>query len=737
VIRLGLKLALGGGREALSRLIVVAASVIVGVTILLLAASGFHTLQAQSGRPCWECTYTTNQRPNVNPADTDALLWLYQDDFVDGRALERLELAALGAKAPVPPGIPRVPSAGQYYASPALIKLVRALPADELANRFPGQLIGTIGDAALSSRNQLVAFVGRPPSVLRQDPATITVRSIETAPEPVSYTTFSRLVYLLGAIGLLFPMIILISTAARLSASRREQRFAAMRLVGATSRQVSLLASIDALVGSAIGVLGGLLVFVAIRSPVARLTIGTGSFFIRDFTPAAIDDVLIALGVPILAVAGALLSLRRVKISPLGVSRRTTPPPPRAWRVLPLSAGIGIFLVFVLTTHRQRVGSGILLPVGVGVVLVMVGLLTAGPWLTAQGLKHLGKRPARASSLLAIRRLADNPRAAFRAVSGLVLAVFVGTMFATLAPAFDGGSQPTKASSSVSNALTVMFYDSQTAGLTPYQGMQLINQLTSIGHTTVIPIYAAQDAPAADRNRAYGLISCAKLQALPSLGPCPQGTETLQILTTPLVLDHSTNTLTGTARTATSISLHGLPLQAMLVTSSNGNSTIERARTILANQPGITQVPETFGEARASTLQSVEAVQRLVDLAIGITLLVAGCSLAVAVGGGLVERRRPFSLLRLAGMPLSVLNKVVLVESGVPLLAVVGVSAVTGFGLAACIILAAASPGIPIKLPTASYYLTLAVGLVAAAGVLGATLPLLGRMTDPDNVRFE
>ena len=40
------------------------------------------------------------------------------------------------------------------------------------------------------------------------------------------------------------------------------------------------------------------------------------------------------------------------------------------------------------------------------------------------------------------------------------------------------------------------------------------------------------------------------------------------------------------------------------------------------------------------------------------TLPIAGCSLAVSVVAGLAERRRPFSLLRLTGVPLSLLRRV-------------------------------------------------------------------------------
>ena len=736
MIRLGIKLSLSGGRESITRLVVIALSVIVGVTILLVAASGFHAIEAQGNRPCWACTVTTNQQPSVNPSSTDPLLWLYQDDYVKGSELKRLEVAALGPKAPILPGIRRLPKTGEYYASPALIKLERAMPKDELANRFPGRLVGTIGEAALSDPNELVAFVGRPPSALRQDPLTITVRSIETAAEPVSYTTFLKLIYIVGAIGLLFPMIILISTATRLSASRREQRFAAMRLVGTTSGQVSLLASVDALIGSIIGTVCGIGVFVIARPCIARATVGSARLFIKDFTPTPTAYVLVIVGVPILAVVGALFSLRRVNISPLGVSRRATPKSPRARRLLPLIVGAATLLTIVATTHRQNVGSDVLLPASVGFVLVMIGLMIAGPWLTAVVLRLFGSRTSSAAGLLASRRLADNPRAAFRAVSGLVLAVFVGSLFSTLAPAFESGSSSAQ-SGRLANTLTVMFFDSETAGLSPSQGVLLMGQLNGIGHLRLIPIYAIQDAPTTNRNGTLGLLGCHDLQTLSALGRCPRGATELQIRTTPLVKNHSTDILAGTPSSTSPATLATRPLQALLVTSSDGAAPIERARTLIAIRPGVTQVPETFGEARLSTLRSVDTLQRLVDVAIGITLLVAGCSLAIAVAGGLVERRRPFGLLRVAGLPLSVLDKVVLLESAAPLVAVAAISAIAGFGVAASLIVAVASHGTVVKLPGDAFYLTIGIGLVTALFIVGATLPLLNRMTQPENARFE
>ncbi len=75
-----------------------------------------------------------------------------------------------------------------------------------------------------------------------------------------------------------------------------------------------------------------------------------------------------------------------------------------------------------------------------GLLIIMIGLVIAGPWLTVQAAHLVSLLTREASMLLATRRLADNPKGAFRTVRGLVLAVFLGTMVAVLAPAIKPGS---------------------------------------------------------------------------------------------------------------------------------------------------------------------------------------------------------------------------------------------------------------------------------------------------------
>ena len=101
------------------------------------------------------------------------LWWHPSGDTFDGQQITRFDVAATGASSPVPPGIPRDPAPGQYYASPALVALLRGTPADQLADRYPGRLAGTIGDAALPSPSSLVLIVGRTPAQLAATPYSV------------------------------------------------------------------------------------------------------------------------------------------------------------------------------------------------------------------------------------------------------------------------------------------------------------------------------------------------------------------------------------------------------------------------------------------------------------------------------------------------------------------------------------------------------------------------------------
>jgi hypothetical protein len=212
------------------------------------------------------------------------------------------------------------------------------------------------------------------------------------------------------ALAILAPVLIFIATATRLSAARREQRFPAMRLVGATRKQVSLLAATESTAAAVLGAALGFGVFLLLRAPVAGIPFIGQPFFPAEMTLSLLDILLVAIGVPVAAAVAARLALRRVHISPLGVARRQTPHPPRAWRVLPLLAGFA-FLGFFVVHGKPASPSAQVLAFVPGYLLIIAGLVIAGPWVTMAVARLMARWTSRPGTLIAARRLADDPRA--------------------------------------------------------------------------------------------------------------------------------------------------------------------------------------------------------------------------------------------------------------------------------------------------------------------------------------
>jgi hypothetical protein len=780
--RLGLRLTLRSGREPFIRLLVTAAAVAVGVAIMLAVLADFHAFRVTSYRPSWEITTGKAVTARAMSAPHSEL-WNYSDDIYAGRTIERLDVASLGPHAPVPPGISKLPAAGQYYASPALAALIRSVPANQLGDRFPGKLTGTIGQQALSGPQELVIYVGYQPAKLAGLPATQVVSRISTAVGRQVWTSYFRDAFVVGAIAFVFPILILVGTATRLAAARREERYAALRLVGATSRQISVISSVDAVVSALVGTLVGIGIFMALRPALADTAITSARYFYNEVTPTALGYLAVLVVVPLASAVASLLSLRRVRISPLGVSRRVTPRPPTAWRIVPLLAGIALFSIGLAQTSRQSIGK----PALPGLLVILIGLVIAGPWLTAQAARLFGRLMSGTSPLLAARRLADNPKAAFRSVSGLVLAVFLGTIVAGLLPAIESVTASPHARA-MSNVLLDGFVASPICGnnvncsgrspgpsvapggtqghmskqlqriglegLPPAAATALLRELKAFRNATVMPIYSLPPHPGPLVIKPGGqshpvnqadnsVIGCAALRQLGVLGSCAPGLQAVKVNTSNLTQSDnpyfSTRPIASASSPGVSASLSKLYLQAVLI-KVNDSATLERVRTFLVTHTPLSEsgtAPRTFGEAIQARQGVADTVQRLFDVAVALTLVVAGCSLAVAVGGSLVERKRPFTLLRLTGTPKSALYKVVFLEAVFPLAAATIVAAGTAYGISAFIVQKMAPAGTPLPVLGHVYYITMGAGLVAALLVILMSLPLLGRITGPGSVRFE
>jgi hypothetical protein len=479
--------------------------------------------------------------------------------------------------------------------------------------------------------------------------------------------------------------------------------------------------------------------------------------------------------VPAASALASLAALRRVRVSPLGVSRRASPPPPSPRRLITLGAGVALFAAGLLATTPKSIGA----PAYPGLLLVMIGLVIAGPWLTAAAARWCARVFNGASPLLATRRLEDNPKAAFRAVRGLVLAVFLGTIAGALVPTVDSLSATPNAAA-LGNVLLDTFAgiepptpaavpcsalparqrkgcaatDTAAAeaqgSLTPQAGAKLVSGLRAIGGTTVYPLYSLPQAADPNYQGDYiGVVSCPVLRQLAVLGRCAPGVQAVQASDQSLVFSdnpaNSTKAFVDAGNPAYTGSLAALPVQAVLV-RTNDAATLERVRTFLAThappqvsfgQGAAATPPRTYREAGAIRAGRTDTLQRLVYFAVALTILVAGCSLAVAVGGGLVDRKRPFTLLRVGGVSARALYWVVILEAVVPLAAATAITAALAYGMSVLAVVKMAPPGTPVPLLGQAYYATMGAGLAIALMVIGVTLPLLRRMTAPENARFE
>ena len=755
MIRLGLRLTLGSGREAMTRLLVTATAVALGVALLLAALAGVNGLHSQTDRGAWLDTSAQASRPGSNAHE---LWWLSSVDQFDNQGIDRIDLAAAGPGAPIPPGMSHLPGPGEYYVSPALAALFRSEPANELRDRYPGHQIGILGAAALPSPNSLIIVIGHSASHLSRVPHALEVGAIQRTPASCyncqnTNGSGSILEWILavGAIALLLPMLILIATASRLSSARREERFAAMRLIGATPHQISVVSAVESALAALAGVAAGFALFFLFR-PLIYSVPFTGAPFARGDLSLTSADILIAvIGVPLAAILSARLALRRVQISPLGVTRRVSSRPPRIFRLIPLAAGIALLAYFDAAGKPGAVGSQ-LLELLVGFMLLVTGLVLAGPWFTTAGSRLMVKRAGRPATLIAGRRLLDNPKTAFRFISGLVIALFISSAvvgaLSSIAAASYAGGRSTAGSDTLADPFcsfsTSNCPASATVASVSHNVLAKLRTTTGVRSVTVVhqnPQSALRFSFGSSRaplRNSFGVVACDQLAKTPAIGRCAPGAVIADVgYFLSNVLGHSSHASTTVWPSSKMSGARAarLPVDAVVVATDGSAGSIERARTALEVAFPFQGTPVAVDAFDPSTARLLTTIQDMTDVMIVASLIIAACSLAVNIAAGLGERKRPFSLLRLTGVPLSVLRRIVALESALPLLIVATVSIVVGLVSAALYL--HSQVAIAFRVPGLAYWGTVLGGLEASLAIIASTFPLLNRMTGPEVARNE
>lgn len=696
-----------GGRGNAARSALVTAGVGVGVTLLLLVLTALPALQHREDRTAWHGTSAATAVSSADP-----LWWLASRDHYRGRDVLRVYVAAAGPASQVPPGLTGIPGPGQVAASPALVQLLKSAPADELAARLPGPVTATIGPAGLASPDELVAIVGATPEQVRAWGG-VEVHGLADRPTTITVNGYLRTMLIIMAAGLLVPVVVFIGLVTRIDATRRERRLAAIRLVGGTNGQVAAITAIETGLAATAGAVAGWLGYLAARPVVATLVTFDGMhFYPADVTASTAQLVAVLVAVPLAATLAAAAALQRVRISPLGVTRGAGRRPPGWWRLAVPGAGVaGFGLTAVLRGAGVDANSAaIQLVTAASLLLVLVGLVVAGAWVCLAVARTLAHRARHAPALMAARRLAADPQATFRAIAGVVLATFVTGMFAGVAP-----DPNTKALESLQlrPGVVEILTEGQPAGPVAELGRRL-GQIPGVSRVLTVRTGDTDGTIAVD---------CADLATAVNL-TCAKGQP---VWTSTGLPPHGLQRIRGLTPSRDDATVH-----ALYVFTGDGPAGEDRIRTATALLLPAAQTDSRTDQVQLDTRQLRELNTGLRTGA-AFVMLVGACSLTVAAVGGLIERRRPFALLRATGVHLSELRSAVLTETAVPLAVTVVAGALLGVLASAVISDASGQSWQP---PGLTYLLTTAAGLAAAIAVTAVTIPFINATTRSDAVQF-
>lgn len=445
-LALGIRFAVGGGREGWARTVLTAVGVGLGVALLLTAASAPHLLAERSARSAARAASVVDDSPGrpAGKSDSSVLRIDVETEF-RGRVVEGFLMRADGAHPVLPPGVARFPGADEMVASPALKELLDSPEGALLKERLPYRITGTIADPGLVSPRDLFFYAGSDTLTVADGGHRLAGYGDPGLGEemPPVLIVLVVMIYVV----LLVPVAIFIATAVRFGGDRRDRRLAALRLVGTDIRTTRRIAAGEALFGALLGLLTGAAFFLAGRRFVGGVEVWDVSAFPADLVPDPLLTALVVVAVPVAAVLVTLAALRSVVIEPLGVVRNGRDRGRRLWwRLLVPVAGVA---VLGLTGRIDPYSPVDPYPIAGGAVLVLVGLALLLPWLVEACVNRLHGGPV--PWQLATRRLQLSSGAAARAVSGITVAVAgaiaLQMLFAAVGDEFDKvtGQDPSRA----------------------------------------------------------------------------------------------------------------------------------------------------------------------------------------------------------------------------------------------------------------------------------------------------
>jgi FtsX-like permease family len=221
------------------------------------------------------------------------------------------------------------------------------------------------------------------------------------------------------------PVFALAAQCGRLGAPARDRRLAAVRLAGATPRQVLAIVATETGVAAGLGMAVALALFLIARRAVHDPGNAGGLALPTDVLPAPGVLATVTIALPLVATAVSALLLRRVSVTPFGVVRRASGRAPGPWPALLIAPALAAFAVFEPLNRLTDDLPAWILPV-VGGLCGTIGVVLGTGWLSATGGRLLHRWARTPDALLAARRLIADPWAGSRTFAALLACVVFG-----------------------------------------------------------------------------------------------------------------------------------------------------------------------------------------------------------------------------------------------------------------------------------------------------------------------
>ena len=755
-------------RQSKFRVITTILSVILATLILTTVVSlGQGWLLRQEKDDFLSALLSTESKPTTEQAKSHGLTYIssYDTRF---RTLSIKEIGVRTAQQTnkLPVEFNKMPADNEIWVTPALKRLIdehqllkERYQELTIKSKFPESLAPSpdslmllfrISDAALKNPQARLGAISA--SDIEK------IRANQKMKNNSQNQLFYTIIIAIGVI-LITPVLVLVTEVARINITQRERKYATLSLVGATMHQIGLIITIEALPLGLVGTALGLLLFTQFGIPIlSQISLNGSAFWMSDLgLPRPIYGII-----GVLIVACILLSnlqvVRRIKLSPLIVSRSNgVKKHPSMLSAIPLIAGIGgLYLLsgYGKSWYADNTATGSIVIASL-LLLIIIGIVMCGPYLIYLLSFAMEKISQRASGILATYRLRLTSRNTFRSISGIVIALFVGSLLVTLLAIVQHSSEKRSETVPIVSLLPIdklqrplqIKITESSKGIDEALISKLENNTTLADLATQTYIQKYFQAKGDEENALQGNYydSCQQLQRRTQL-LCPDNFSGKPIITVQQTTVDSSGTMRAQTRIVNANTVNGeISTSSYVIIAKNQAAyaqIIELAESIASSYQRKTGAVVTVGYSRFDTMNPAAQIKNLSKLIVAILAVViatGGLSIFVSVVGNIYERKRTFIQLRILGANLSNLICSLAAEIAMPLtmLSVVAVS----LGVFSCYFLLSTidafhNDQLTFTFPGAHFWVALFAANLLCVSLSLITIPILAQITK-EGVRVE